>query len=158
MSAQTTYNETPSAAFEGMIAQSFSLSQIDSGLVSGSSILLGQPVSSAGSEDTYYTTSTEEQVHGIAVYKPDGIEKQPDGSFEYSVNQQFPVMKKGRFWGKVAGNYSMGTEVAWVEGTSKWSTTIDAASTYRAARVVSGATADGALALLEFDFMTAASS
>ena len=157
MSVQTSYAQTPAIAFNGMLAEPFSLRQVDTGTVSSAAaISLGSPVVFDG--DEYATAGTQEQVKGIAIFNNSDVEQLTDSTFEYAAETLLPVLKKGRFYGIADGAIAKGATVAWVVASGKWSTTIDANSTYGACVVVEASAADGDLILLEFDALSTAAA
>ena len=67
MSVQTTYGDTPVIGFNGMLAQEFSLRQVDSGLAE-SAIVIGAAVKAGTSDGQYVPAAATDTVLGIAIY------------------------------------------------------------------------------------------
>lgn len=150
MSVQTTYAQTPAIAFNGMIAQQFSLRQIDSGLVETAAIGLGVAMKLGTGLDQYVAAAADDAVTGASVFATQDVESQT--SFEYAVEASFPLMVKGRYWATANAALSKNAVVAYDPATGKVGAVSGGVTTLAFAKVITAAAADGDLVLVEVNF------
>lgn len=114
MSAQTTYNAAPAVALPGMIAEHFSLRQIDSYLVGGTvAIPFGYPCVQDPVDGTAHIGDSPNSTFiGISVFAQQlNVQDIATGVVSYKPKDQIPVMKRGRIWVKAGGPIAMGGAV-----------------------------------------------
>lgn len=111
MTAQTSYGETPEIGFAGMLAQQFSLRQVDSGIAEGN-LDLARAVKTGSSDGQYVAAGADEAVTGVVIYS--GSSENQSGAFQYLDKAQLPVLSKGRFYAIAAGLTVIGDELAQV--------------------------------------------
>lgn len=109
MSAQDTYNDRPPVATAGMIAEHFSLRQIDSWLA-GEEIPFGVACVLSATDDRQVVQAAAgtDKFVGISVFSQQlNVQDIATGAVSYKEKEQLPVMSKGRVWVKsaVAVNY-----------------------------------------------------
>ena len=151
MSAQISYGQTPVVAFQGMIAQEFSLRQIDSGLVETAALGLGIAVKPGTADGQYVAAAADDAVIGVSVYALQDVESQSD-PFEYAVNVQFPFMNKGRYWATANAALAREAAVAFDPATGKVGAVSGGVTTLVFGIAKTIAAADGDLVLVEVNF------
>lgn len=151
MSAQTSYSQTPVVAFNGMIAQEFSLRQIDSGLAEGAAVGLGVAMKPGTGLDQYVAAEADDAVTGATVFATQDVESQTD-PFEYLEDTSFPLMVKGRYWAVANAALAKNAVVAYDPATSKVGPVSGGVTTLAFAKVITAAAADDDLVLIEVDF------
>jgi len=124
MVAQLTYNAQPAVAIPGMIAEMFSLRQIDSWLAGGE-IPFGFPVSisSTDPDQVVVATSPSDTFVGISVFAHQlNVHDILTGECHYQLTDQVPVMSKGRVWVLSAGAVEFGEDAfALPDGSGQFS-------------------------------------
>ena len=149
MSAQTTYNQTPAIGFQGMIAENFyGAKQIDSGLVETAALGLGVALGFGTADNQYVAAAADEAVKGVSIYVS-GSEQAADGTVEFAVNSQLPVMKKGRFYAVANAAVAKGASVAFDPATKKWGAVVGGTTTLAGGVAQTSAAADGDLIVVE---------
>lgn len=146
MTVQTTYNESPAIAFNGMLAQSFSLRQVDSGIVETAEIGLGVAVKAGSSDGQVVACGSNDAVKAISLYS---------GQIEasvYGVKDQLPLLSKGRYYATANGPLTVGDEIAFDPATGKVGDVSAGVTTLAFGSAHSSAAADGDLFVVEVSF------
>lgn len=141
MSVQTSYPDTPVIGFQGMLAEQFSLRQVDSGLAAGSVIPLGRCVTNVGtSSDAQYVVAINTgAVTGVAIYQGSS----EFASLEYALGESFPVLSKGRYYAVAGEAIAIGDSVAQTTADLKMSNTEEATTTLFFGKAITSAALDG---------------
>lgn len=147
MTVQTSYDQNPAVGFNGLLAESFSLTQIDSRLAEGD-IVLGQAIKRGSSDAQAVPCVADDAVDGIAVFSY-GKEKEPDGSFKYADKQQLPMLYKGRYWAEANSAIAYGASVAYDPATGKVGAVVGATTTLAFGVAKSTSGGDGDLIIVE---------
>ena len=96
MTVQTTYGETPAVAFAGMLAEDFSVRQVDSFLADGA-VPVGYAVKRGSTAtEAAVLTAASDVVVGIALAA--SYIENASGALTYADNTSLPVISKGRVW------------------------------------------------------------
>ena len=151
MVAQLTYDETPVIGYNGMLAQQFSLRQVDSGLVETAAIGLGVAVVPGTADGQYVAAAADEAVSGIAIYEG-ASETAKDGTFEYDVKDSFPVLSKGRYYATANGALAIDAAIAYDPATGKVGAVSGGTTTLAFGKAITSSAADGDLIIVEVDF------
>lgn len=152
MSGQTSYEETPAIGFAGMLAEPFSLQQIDSGLVEDAAGLkLGVAVKPGTAKDQYVPCVADDVVTGVVVFAHTPQENQ-SGDFTYEDKTQFPVLSKGRYWATANAALAKGAAIAFDPATSKVGAVVATTTTLAFGKAITASAADGDLIMVEVDF------
>lgn len=151
MSVQTTYSDTPAIAFAGMLAEQFSLRQIDSGIAEGA-LALGQAVKDGSSDAQYVPAAADDAVTGIAVFSSD-IEQDDAGAVTYADKAQVPVLKLGRYYATANGALAKGASVAYDPNDGKVGAVVGATTTLAFGKAVTASAADGDLIIVELNLL-----
>ena len=152
MSGQTTYTDTPAIGFSGLLAEPFSLNQIDSGLVEeAAGIVLGSCVKPGTDKDQYVPVVADDAVYGMAVFAHTPQENQ-SGTFTYEDKTQFPVLSKGRAWATANGVLAKSAVVAYDPADGKVGAVVGATTTLAFGVAFTASAADGDLIIVEVDF------
>ena len=147
---QLTYSETPEIGFPGLVAQPFSLRQIDSALAEGA-IGLGTGVSVGTADGQYIPSVADGTVAGIAVY--DGAKENiADAAFVYADKEQFPLLNKGRYYATANAALAIGAVLGYDPATGKVGAVVGATTTLAFGKAVTSAAADGDLLVVELDW------
>ena len=148
MSVQTAYPDTPVVGFNGMLAQQFSLRQVDSGLVETAAIALGRAVSPGTLDGQYIATVPDAAVSGVAIYQ--GASE--FAVLEYAVGEAFPVLSKGRYWAIANAALAVNAVVAYDPATGKVGAVVGATTTLAFGKAITSSAADADLIIIEVDF------
>jgi hypothetical protein len=151
MSVQTTYSADMVKGFKGMLAEQFSMRQVDSGLVETAAVGLGVALAAGSADGQYVAAAADAAVLGISLYEPTR-ELASGGSYEYAVKEEMPVLKKGRIWMIANGALAVGAEVAYDPATGKVGAVSAGVTTLAMGVAVSSSSADGDLIVIEFDW------
>lgn len=113
MAVQLDYGMRPAVAVPGMIAEMFSLRQIDSYLVGGVDIIpFGYPVVfDPITETVLIGDSPNSHFVGITVFTQHFNGCAAGGEGGYMPKDQVPVMKRGRIWVRAGGPIAYGSAV-----------------------------------------------
>lgn len=114
MSAQSSYSDTPAIALEGMIAEQFSLRQVDSGLAEGA-IAMAACVKFGTLDGQYVPCVADDAVDGVAILQGASL----GVDVGYADKEAFPVLSVGRYYAVADGALSVGDEVAQIIATGK---------------------------------------
>jgi hypothetical protein len=148
MSVQTAYPDTPVVGFNGMLAQQFSLRQVDSGLVETGPTVLGQAVSPGTLDGQYINAVADGVVSGVAIYQ--GASEFPTA--QYLDKEAFPVLSKGRYWATANGALAVGAVIAYDPATFKVGAVVGATTTLAFGKAITSSAADTDLIIVEVDF------
>ena len=148
MSVQTTYPDTPAVGYNGMLAQQFSLRQVDSGLVETGPTVLGQAVSPGTADGQYINAVADGVVSGVAIYQ--GASEFP--SLQYEDKEAFPVLSKGRYWATANGALAINAAIAYDPATFKVGAVVGTVTTLAFGKAITSSAADGDLIIVEVDF------
>ena len=148
MSAQTSYDQTPVIGFNGMLAEQFSLRQIDSGLVEGGNLGLGVAMKRGSSDGQYVPCVADDAVEGVSIFSH-AREKQADGSFVYEDKTQFPLLHKGRYYAVANAAIAAEADVGYDPATGKVGAVVGATTTLAFGKAKTSAGADGDLLIIE---------
>jgi hypothetical protein len=152
MSGQTTYEDTPAIGFPGLLAEPFSLNQVDSGLVEApAGIVAGTAVAPGTAEGQYIPAVADGAVYGVTAFAHTPQENQ-DGNFTYEDKTQFPVLSKGRIWMTANAAIAKGTVLGYDPATGKVGPVVGTVTTLAFATAQTAAAADGDLIMIEVDF------
>jgi len=149
MSVQTTYADTPAVGFNGMLAEQFSLRQIDSGIAEGE-LGLGVAVVAGTSGEQVVAAAADAAVMGIVIYGT--TEENQSGDFTYPDKSQLPVLSKGRYWAIANGALAIGAEAAYDPATGKVGAVSGGVTTLAFGVAKSASAADGDLIIVEVNF------
>lgn len=95
--AQLTYDKAPAVAQAGMLAEQFSLRQVDSFLAEGD-IIFGQPVVyGATAEQCKVAAATTDKFLGLALVEKN-VEQDSSGVAKYADESMAAVLRYGRIW------------------------------------------------------------
>ena len=147
MTVQTSYEQTPVIGFNGMLAQQFSLRQVDSGLVENGPIMLGAGVKRGTTDNQYVASAPNELVEGIAIYSHH--QENPGGDFEYMDKAAIPVLTRGRYYAVANGAIAIADIVAYDPATGKVGARGPGTTTLEFGLAVTTAAADGDLVIVE---------
>ena len=113
MVVQTSYPETPAKAFNGMLAEQFSMRQLDSYFVEGSSGLMAGQAVERGSdpEKQVVQLATLANFIGVTVQALQDLETVGTDKPLYSEKEIAPVMDDGRIWVYAGEAVAVGAEV-----------------------------------------------
>lgn len=151
MSGQTTYEDTPAIGFKGMLAEPFSLRQIDSGLnATGDNLGLGRCMKPGASDGLYILCVPDDAVTGVVVFN--SARENQSGDFVYLDEGQFPLLVKGRYWAVANGVLAVGAEIAFDPTTDKVGAVVGATTTLAFGKAISSSAADGDLIIVEVNF------
>lgn len=151
MSAQTTYNQSPAIGFQGMMSEGFyGVKQIDSGLVEAAAIGLGVALINGTADNQYKEAVADAAAVGVSIYVS-GSEQAADGTIEYGVKEQLPVMRKGRFYAVANAAIAKGADVAFDPATKKWGAVVGGTTTLAVGKAIKTAGADGDIFAVEID-------
>lgn len=147
MTVQTSYDQNPAIGFTGMLAESFSLTQIDSRLAEGD-IALGVALKRGSSDVQAAPCVADDAVDGIAVFSY-GKEKESDGSYQYNDESQLPMLYKGRYYAEANNAIAYNAAVAYDPATGKVGAVSGGVTTlaFGTAKTTSGA--DGDIIIVE---------
>ena len=148
MVAQTTYEDTPEIGFAGMLAQEFSLRQVDSGLAEGN-LDLARAVKPGSTDGQYVAAAADDAVTGVVIYS--GSSENQSGSFQYLDKDQFPLLAKGRFYAIAAGLTVVGDVLAQVVADRRMGPEAGGLTTLAFAKAITSGSA-GELIVVECDF------
>ena len=148
MTVQTTYDQTPDIGFNGMLAENFSLRQIDSGLVEGGDIALGVAVKRGTNDNQYEACVADDAVEGIAVFSHHQ-ERVAGAAFVYEEEGQLPVLYKGRYYAIANAALAVGASVAYDPATGKVGAVVGATTTLAFGTAKTSSAADGDLLIIE---------
>lgn len=111
------------------------------------SLALGAPVINGTEDNQYKTAYVDTDPVGVAIYVS-GSEQASDGTVQYDNFKQFPIMKKGRFFGVAGSAISKGASLSYHVANGKY--VADGAGTTNAfVTAVTSADADGDIITLE---------
>ena len=150
MVAQTTYEDTPVIGFNGMLAEQFSLRQVDSGLAQGA-LLLGVAVKPGTADGQYIPCIADDGVTGVVLYEGGTVENQ-SGDFTYADKAPFPVLSKGRYYAVANAAVAVGAVIAYDPATRKVGAVVGATTTLAFGKAITSAAADADLIIVEVDF------
>lgn len=150
MTVQTSYEDNPAIAFNGMLAEQFSLRQIESGLVEGSTFLLGQAVKPGTADGQYVAALADDAVAGIVIYS--GSSENQSDDFKYEEKDQIPVLSKGRYYATANAALAIGDVIAFDPVTGKVGLVVGATTTLAFGKAITSSSADGDLLIIEVDF------
>lgn len=150
MSVQTSYSEDMVKGFNGMLAEQFSMRQVDSGLVETAAIGLGVALAAGSADSQYVAAAADDAVLGISLYEP--TREHGAGSYEYAVKEEMPVLKKGRVWMTAGAALAVGAQVGYNPATGKVQAVAGGVTTLAMGVSVTSAAADGDLIVIEFDW------
>lgn len=113
MVVQTSYPETPAKAFVGMLAEQFSMRQLDSYFAEGSSgLMAGQAVErGTDPEKQVIQLATAANFMGVTVQATQDLETVGEDKPLYSEKEILPVMDDGRIWVYSGAAVAVGDEV-----------------------------------------------
>ena len=151
MSVQTTYSADMVKGFKGMLAEPFSMRQVDSGLVETAAVGLGVALTTGTADGQYVAAAADDAVLGISLYEPTR-ELASGGTYEYAVKEQMPVLKKGRVWMTAGAALAVGAEVAYNPATGKVQAVAGGTTTLAMGLAVTSSSADGDLIVIEFQW------
>lgn len=151
MTVQTTYDQTPAIGFNGMLAEQFSLSQVDSGLVESGPFTLGLAVKRGSTDNQYVACVADDAVEGAVIFSYHQ-ENQPDGTFVYKDEAAVPVLTKGRYYAVANAAIAVGAAIAYDPATEKVGAVVGATTTLAFATAKTSAGADGDLLIVEVNF------
>lgn len=151
MSVQTTYSGDMVKGFKGMLAEQFSMRQVDSGLVETAALGLGVALKEGSADGQYVAAAADDAVLGISLYEPTR-ELASGGSYEYAVKEQMPVLKKGRVWMVAGAALAVGRAVGFNPSTGKVQAVSGGTTTLAMGVAVTSSGADGDLIVIEFDW------
>jgi hypothetical protein len=150
MTVQTTYDQTPAIGFNGMLAEQFSLRQVDSGLAEGGALGLAVAVKRGTTDNQYVAAAADEAVEGVVIYSHH--EENPGGDFEYPEKSAVPVLSKGRYYGVANAAIAVGAALAYDPATGKVGAVVGTTTTLAFATAKTSAGADGDLLIVEVNF------
>ncbi len=141
MSVQTSYPDTPVIGFQGMLAEQFSLRQVDSGIAESAAIALGQVVTNVGSSSDaqYEAVANQAAATGVAIYQGSS----EFASLEYAVGESFPVLSKGRYYAVAGEAIAVGDSIAQTTSDLKMSNTEEVTTSLFFGTAKSSAALDG---------------
>jgi len=113
------------------------------------SLVLGAPVVNGTLDNQYQNAIVNSDPIGVAIYVS-GTEQAADGSVQYDNLGQFPVMKKGRFYGVAVAAIAKGASLSYHVANGKYSAD-GAGTTNTFVTAVTSADADGDIIVLEID-------
>jgi len=148
MSAQTSYSQTPAIGFNGMLAEQFSVRQIDSGIVENGPLALGVAMKRGSTDAQYVPCVADDAVEGISIFS-EAREKQADGTFVYPDEAQFPLLHKGRYYAIANAAIAAEASVAYDPATGKVGAVVGATTTLAFGKAKTSAGADGDLLIIE---------
>ena len=114
---QSSYDQNPAVAYQGMIAESFFPRAIESKYTEGvAGIEMGVPVEAGSSYDQAVVLATPANFIGVSV-KAEDMVQDSNGDVFYREGEMLPVMQSGRIWVKAGGAITVaevlaGSEVA----------------------------------------------
>jgi hypothetical protein len=152
MVAQTTYNDTPAVGFNGMLAEQFSLRQVDSGLAD-SVVALGSPViaSVAGTKVTYGPAEADDDPVAVAIYA--SAKETIDSTFQYEEKEMMPLLRLGRYYAVANAALALGSEVGYDPATGKVGAVSAGVTTTALGKTTTVAAADGDLVIIQIDLL-----
>jgi hypothetical protein len=113
------------------------------------SLALGAPVLNGTLDNQYKTAYVDSTPVGVAIYVS-GSEQAANGTVQYDNYGQFPVMKKGRFFGVAGSAVAKGASLSYHVANGKY--VADGAGTTNSfVTAVTSADADGDIIVLEID-------
>ena len=144
--------KTPAIGFEGMLAEQFSLRQIDSGLnATGDNLGLGRVVKPSGVKDGEYILCVpDDAVTGVVIYS--AARENQSGDFVYADKSAFPVLSKGRYYAVANAALAVGAVIAYDPTTGKVGAVVGATTTLAFGKAITSAAADDDLLIVEVDF------
>jgi len=149
--AQLTYDKAPAVAQAGMLAEQFSLRQVDSFLAEGD-ILFGQPVVYGTSEEQCKPAAlVTDKFLGLALLEKN-VEQDAAGVAKYADEDMASVMRYGRVWAIAGEAVAAGEPVFAGLGGDLGKFYNDSATNTRLeckGKFVTSAAADGDLVLIE---------
>jgi len=151
MSGQTTYEAAPPKGFVGLLAEPFSLNQVDSGLVAGGGDLgLGRAVKPGTNDGEYIICAADDAVAGVSIFAHHN--ENQSGDMVYKDKQAFPVLSKGRYWATANAAIAIGTEMGWDPATTKVGAVVGTTTTLAFGVAKTSSAADGDLIIVEVNF------
>lgn len=151
MSGQTTYEAAPPKGFLGLLAEPFSLNQVDSGLNAiGGDLGLGRAMKPGTNDGEYVLCVADDAVTGITIFAHHN--ENQSGAVSYADKQAFPLLSKGRYWAVANAAVAVGDELGWVPADAKVGAVVGATTTLAFGVAKTSSAADGDLIIVEVNF------